>query len=322
MDVCRLRPGRAIISTLIADTIDLTEYLEDKHEGENIRPADFWRDQVHHIFQGGGQSEGAVLPWSKTHEDIRLRMGEVSLWHGMNGHGKSMVTGQVALDLMWQGFRVCIASMEMLPAKTLARMNRQAAGVSQPDSEVINAFHDWTDERLWLYDRRGRVDWKKVSAVIRYSVDKFDCHHFFVDSLMKCVKDEDDYNGQKEFVNDLCCIAQDLQIHIHLIHHTKKPQHGEESVPGKYDAKGSGSIVDQVDNVFGVWRNKKKEQERREGQQVDETKPDQLIICDKQRNGEWEGKIGLWFNPSGFQYRGDFNNFRTRQYIGAERRAA
>ena len=303
-------------------TLDLSDYLEDKHEGENVRPANFWREQVHHIFQGGGSAEGATLPWTKTHEDVRLRQGEVSLWHGMTSHGKSLVTGQVAVDLMWQGFRVCVASMEMLPAKTLARMNRQALGVNQPSTDEINQFHDWTDERLWLYDKRGTIAWQKVAAVIRYSVDKFDCQHFLVDSLMKCVKDEDSYNEQKEFVNSLCAIASDLQIHIHLIHHTKKPQHGEESIPGKYDAKGSGSIVDQVDNVFGVWRNKKKEDERKNGAAVDEGKPDQLIICDKQRNGEWEGKIGLWYDPASLQYRGDYQNLRRRVYVQPQRRAA
>lgn len=30
--------------------------------------------------------------------------------------------------------------------------------------------------------------------------------------------------------------------------------------------------------------------------------PDTLIICDKQRNGDWEGKIGLWFAPGPLQF--------------------
>lgn len=296
------------------DTIDFSDFLTEKHEGENVRPANFWRTSVHHIFQGGGQLEGAMLPWNKTHPDIRLRSGEVSLYHGQNGHGKSLVTSQVALGLCWQGYKVCIASMEMNPAKTLARMNRQAFGTSQPSVEQVDRFHDWSDEKLWLYDRRGTVDWQKMLAVMRYSIEKFDCQHFFVDSLMKCVRGEDDYNGQKDFVNGLCNIAQDAGIHIHLVHHTKKPMNGEASVPGKYDAKGSGSIVDQVDNVFGIWRNKGKENDRKDGKPSDESEPDQLVICDKQRNGEWEGKIGLYFDPASFQYRGS-PEILPRRYI-------
>lgn len=296
------------------DTIDLTAYLEDKHEGENVRPANFFREQTVALFHGGASITGATLPWTKTHDTVRLREGEVTLWHGQNFSGKSMLTGQVAVDLMWQGFRVCIASMEMLPAKTLHRMCRQAWGANQPEEAEIYQFHDWTDERLWIYDRRGQVDWQKMVAVIRYAVDKHDIHHFFIDSLMKCVRGEDDYNGQKDFVNALCAVAQDLGIHIHLIHHTAKPKGGENSIPGRYDAKGSGSISDQVDNVCGIWRNRNDKKEAGE--------PDCVLNWDKQRGGEWDGKIVTWFDPASFQYRGDYDSLRRRQYISAPRRAA
>ena len=74
--------------------------------------------------------------------------------------------------------------------------------------------------------------------------------------------------------------------------------------PTKYDYKGSGAITDQVDNVISVWRNKAKEKKRDEDKQVDEKEPDALLICDKQRNGEWEGSIGLWFDRASMQYVG------------------
>jgi twinkle protein len=86
----------------------------------------------------------------------------------------------------------------------------------------------------------------------------------------------------------------------------------EDRPPGKYDAKGSGSIIDQVDNIFTVWRNKPKERavdkESRDGGTVSEDtvkKPDALLICDKQRHFEWEGRIFLWFNKAALQYTGD-----------------
>ena len=126
---------------------------------------------------------------------------------------------------------------------------------------------------------------------------------------MKCVRGEDDYNGQKEFVNALCAVAQDTGIHIHLVHHTAKPKMGD-SIPGRYDAKGSGSISDQVDNVCGIWRN------REEKKQADA--PDCVLNFDKQRNGEWDGKIALWFDPTSFQYRGLQHGF-SRQYISQVR---
>ena len=145
-------------------------------------------------------------------------------------------------------------------------------------------------------------------AVIRYSADKFDVQHFFVDSLMKCIRDEDDYNGQKQFINGLCNVAMDTGIHVHLIHHTKKPNHDE--VPNRYQAKGSGSISDQVDNVFGVWRNRENNE-----------KPNCIINCDTQRHGEWDGHVALWFDPASLQFRGDAMP-NKRVYIKPPRMAA
>jgi hypothetical protein len=79
---------------------------------------------------------------------------------------------------------------------------------------------------------------------------------------MKCVRGEDDYNGQKDFVNDLCSFAQDSGVHVHLVHHVRKGE-SEHKAPGKFDIRGAGSITDLVDNVFIVWRNKRAEEKER-----------------------------------------------------------
>jgi twinkle protein len=112
--------------------------------------------------------------------------------------------------------------------------------------------------------------------------------------------DEDDYNGQKKFLDELTAIARDKQIHIHLICHSRKLA-DENSPPGKMDLKGSGSITDQADNCVTVWRNKKKEALAAQGK-ADEKAPDNLLIIDKQRNGEWEGQIALWWHRASGQY--------------------
>jgi twinkle protein len=123
-----------------------------------------------------------------------------------------------------------------------------------------------------------------------------------VDNLMKCVAGEDDYNGQKAFVDELCAIARDHSMHIHLVHHIKKPP-TDDHKPSKYDFKGSGAITDQPDNVIAVWRNKTKERQIQEKKIPAEGAPDALLIVDKQRNGEgWEGHIGFWFHRPSQQF--------------------
>jgi twinkle protein len=118
---------------------------------------------------------------------------------------------------------------------------------------------------------------------------------------MKCVRGEDDYNGQKSFVDELTACARDYSVHIHLVAHLKKGE-TDERLPTRMDIKGSGAISDLVDNVLIVWRNKKKERDIEAGRQVNEGDPDSVLICDKQRNGDWEGRIKLWYNKTSLKF--------------------
>lgn len=298
------------------DEIDFERYEKETDHKQKVKPAALWVEELIARIKSPVILPRSVMPWRKTHQLVQFRPGEVTIWGGANGQGKSLVTGQVALSLCSQAEKVCIASFEMKPMKTLERMGRQWSG-ENPDHpafrghdeaqarmiDLYQQFRDWTTGRLWLYDQQGTVTAAQVCAVVRYCAKEKGITHFFVDSLMKCVADEDDYNGQKRLVDELCALARDYSIHIHLVHHIKKPAN-EDHKPTKYDYKGSGAITDQVDNVISVWRNKIKEKAREDGKQVSDGEPDALLICDKQRHGEWEGKIGLWFHKDSMQYLG------------------
>ena len=302
---------------ILADDIDFSIYERESDASQKVKPASIWVKELIERIKAPVKQKRAVMPWRKTHLQIQFRPGEVTVWGGANGQGKSLVTGQVALSLCSQDEKVCIASFEMKPMKTLERMARQwsAFNVNDPAFagneeamrqflDLYGQFSDWTDGKLWLYDQQGTVTAKQVCAVVRYCAKEKGITHFVIDSLMKCVAGEDDYNGQKQFVDELCAIARDHNIHIHVVHHVKKPP-DESHKPGKYDFKGTGAITDQVDNVIAVWRNKVKEKKREAGVPVADSEPDALLICDKQRNGEWEGNIGLWFDRVSMQYVGN-----------------
>jgi len=302
---------------IVFDDVDFALYERETDAAQKVKPASVWVQELIDRINSPIKQKRAVMPWRKTHTQVQFRPGEVTVWGGANGQGKSLVTGQVGLSLCAQGEKVCVASFEMKPLKTLERMARQwsAFNVSDPafhgNEDAIRQFLDlygqfseWTDGKLWLYDQQGTVTARQVCAVARYCAVEKGITHFVVDSLMKCVASEDDYNGQKMFVDELTAIARDHGMHIHLVHHIKKPA-DESHKPTKYDFKGTGAITDQVDNVIAVWRNKTKEKNRAAGKMVADMEPDALLICDKQRNGEWEGQIGLWFDQTSMQYVGN-----------------
>jgi twinkle protein len=286
---------------LIRDSIDLTGYMTDEPADHRVKPASDWTSEVIDHFWKPDESPKTRLPWLKTHGDFQLRPGEVSLWAGINGHGKSQIIGQVAHSMCLQGEQVALASLEMKPSSTMARMTRQAFGANFPPAQYIRDFSRWTDDKLWIYDHMGTSTPKTMAAVIRYAVDKFGVTQFVVDNLMKVVHGEDDYNAQKDFVNSLCVIAKDTGCHVHLLLHIKKLKN-ETDVPNKFDIKGSGAITDLVDNVFIVWRNKAKENAMRMGEAYEPDDPDCLLLLDKQRHGETEGRYRLFFDHGSMQY--------------------
>jgi twinkle protein len=292
-------------SVIQPDEIDFGAYMDMTDSAHKVRPASEFVDAVIEKLYGQGQSAGAALPWSKTHGQFKARPGEVTVWTGWNGHKKSMIIGQVILGFCQQGEKSMVASMEMRPESTLARMSKQASGGDEPSIKFIREFHAWTDGKLWLYNHLGQIPWGKMVAVCKYSAEKLGINHIVIDSLMKCGIGEDDYNGQKNFLDALCVVARDLNVHIHLVAHSKKGA-DEDKPPNKMDTKGTGTITDLVDNVIVVWTNKKKDRERLKPNPNAElmSKPDQFIVIEKQRNGEHEGMIGLWFHDRSLQFVG------------------
>lgn len=300
---------------LSPDEIDFAQYERETDAQARVKPASLYVQALIDRANSPIREKRRYMPWGKTHRLIQFREGEVTVWGGPNGSGKSLVTGQVALSLCAQDEKVAVASFEMKPTKTLERMGRQWTRHNINDPLVLAdpgerrvlldlfaEFRDWTDTRLWLYDQQGTVQWKQVCAVARYCAKELGITQFFIDNLAKCVKGEEDYDGQKAFVDELCSIARDNAIHIHLVHHVKKPP-SEDHMSGKYDFKGSGSITDQPDNVIAIWRNKKKERAKPGERALMDDKPDAMLIVDKQRNGDgWEGNIGLWYLPHSQQF--------------------
>lgn len=272
-----------------------------------LRSATEFVEDVIAIFEGRDESQGLALPWFKTRPNIRLRYGEISLWAGFNGSGKSQVLGHITVDSIRKGEKWCAASMELKPPRLLARMYRQASGTNQPTPERCRtSISSLFDRKLYLFDVQGTAKADKIFECFEYAMRRYGCRHFLVDSLAKCGFGEDDYNGQKAFIDKLMEFAMHNSVQVHLVAHSRK-RSAEHDMPDKMDVKGTGAITDMVDNVFLVWRNKPKEEAVQKSAVGDpgpklRGAPDCVINCCKQRHGEWEGKVGLFFDRKSLQY--------------------
>ncbi|AMM23010.1 AAA family ATPase [Variovorax sp. PAMC 28711] len=302
---------------LIPDSFDFDQYFKNDQlaiDPAKIKPASAWCDAVIDRFHGKTSATSwESLGFNKMAGFFDLRPGEVTLWAGVNGHGKTTFLSNAMLNVMHGGGKVCLASLEMPPAASMAKMSRQAAAVAVPAAPYIRGFHTWTDGRLWVYDHVGKVAPSRMHAIATYVRKELGIEHLVIDSLMKCGMGTDDYTGQKDFVDGLCSIARDTGLHIHLVVHMRKGE-TEHKPADKFDVKGAGEITDLVDNLVIVWKDQRKhelmdEMSRKAPEDVDENerkkllaRPDAIVRVAKQRHFEFEGKFAFWFDKASQLY--------------------
>jgi twinkle protein len=273
---------------------------------------------------------GILLPWKKTQERLKLREGETSIWSGYNGHGKSTLLSQVAGVAALEQARVCVASMEYRTALWMMRMNRQLSGVVKPTEEFSRHITRALKGRMFAFDVNGKSKAQRILEVFRYARRRYDIGLFVLDNLTKCGFADDDYPGQKAFVEELSDFARTEETHVAIVAHMKKGE-SEDRPAGKMGVKGSGGITDMADTVVEVWRNKPRERAiadaREAALQVRSTDwrqfvvekyrdaPDCLAIVSKQRMTGEEPTFSFWYDQQSTQFLAK-ESHRPRPYVG------
>lgn len=281
-------------------------------QGNKIAPSSEFTDDACLIADDLLSGDSLSFLGEKS-ESIEFRKGELTVVAGASGHGKSALMGQIALDLASQGRKVCILSLEMPPARTLYRMGRQQEGFAvcgripqyrETAADTLEDFLKQIAPYIFLLDRVGSATPKQVFGAMVQAVTKFGCEHIIIDNLMRvCPEYGDKANeAQKDFIQNLIALAKRFDVHVWLVHHVRKGQSETEEI-NKYSIRGAAAITDNADNVILLCRNlaKEKKLENEYRRDIDESEGDSVLIVDKQRNGDWQGRIQLWFDKQTYQ---------------------
>jgi twinkle protein len=141
---------------------------------------------------------------------------------------------------------------------------------------------------------------RHLLAIMRYCAVELECRHFILDNLTMILSaDNDKAADHQSFVADCMTIAKTTGLHIHLVAHCHKPENGDESrIPTGYNARGTGTAPDMVDNILVVWRNKPKEFKISEDRADDDVRkqPDVKVMVDKQRHWDFRGALNYWID--------------------------
>lgn len=287
------------------DDVDFTSYFEGIRESRVIRTAADGAGYASVMNQLENPKLGTPCALFANGQ-FRFEKGDVTLWCGINGHGKSLIVGQAMSQLMMKGERVFIMSLEMLPKFTFIRMMRQAFGhkLTAADAPQVKEWFRWAATKLVYFDKVGSVSPSEVLGVMAYVSQIYECKHIVIDNLMRVVSGEDDYNAQKNFVAQCCEVAMDFGVHVHLVHHVRKGEKETDEI-GKFSIRGASSIADQAANIILIQRNLAKERKREDKNLTpaeDAQMADVTLNLAKHRNGDWQGRAPLWFCPASTAY--------------------
>lgn len=271
-----------------------------------IKRASDYKHELFQLIDPAFLGKGARLPWEKCGENFIFRPSEITLWTGWNGHGKTQLLNYIAINGMAQGDKWMIFSPEMRPRYLIKRLVTQITSkplvgdFSCSAEEIVSAIN-FLDENMLIFDSQKTEPIEKILESFTYARNRYGVSHFVIDSLQKCGLPEGgdgELAAQKRFMDKLCEFKSINDCHVHLVAHPRKGK-DELSAPSKQDIKGSGSICDLADNIMIIQRNKQKENSESPNSSAD---PDVFLEVAKQRNGEWEGVVSLYYHKDSYQY--------------------
>lgn len=224
------------------------------------------------------------------------RLGEVSIWTGQNGSGKSTFLSQEMIHILEQGKSVCIGSFEMDAVKYLWWFCKQA--LSKPDAkdeEIRNLLRKYSNQ-LYIIDIVGNIQKAILFDIMEFAYRKYGVEYFMIDSFVKVRLTNDStkiYGEQQQFMDECTAFVKKYKSHLHFVFHPRK-QDDDNSYVGKNDVKGDSSITDLADNVFSLHRftEEQRQMRRTNGKKDIDAK---LRVLKNREHGQ-TGDIDLYFN--------------------------
>lgn len=250
------------------------------------------------------------IPWflSKlTKLSYGRRLGEIVLVGAGVSIGKTDMLMQQIADDVHNNRKVATFMLEQGKVETLLRVCGKLDGTFYhlPDVEydkaklkqTINAIND----RLFIYDNFGRIDWQTIKAKIRSASITYGIKLFYIDNLTALnAHAEDERRNLDGLMEEVASLAKELNIWILLVSHLNPPKKGASHESGgrveQSQFTGSRAIQRWSQFMLGIERNTLHEDisERRKG----------LVRCIKDRfSGKGTGQTvnfiydqdtGLW----------------------------
>ncbi|CAG8450907.1 6746_t:CDS:2 [Diversispora eburnea] len=236
---------------------DLNELLElaKPLQHEQILNFDGLKDAVYREITNPNQVRGVLsreLPGlNKIMKGHRL--GELTVFTGPTGTGKTTILSQISLDYCKSGVSTLWGSFEISNVRLAKKMLTQFAGKDL--SKHPNEFHIWAKQfqQLPMYFLKffGSTEIKGVIEAMEHAIHAFDVQHIIIDNLQFMTSDLgrhhlDKFEIQDRVVSAFRKLATEKHVHISVVVHPRKESRELLDINSVF---GTGKITQEADNV-------------------------------------------------------------------------
>jgi twinkle protein len=276
----------------------------------DLRFADGYLEEMLAELDRPSSRVGTLTGWTELDENLKgFRDGEITVWSGYNGSGKSTVLGWLVNVWAGMGLRSCVASMELKPLSYLKWVTMQALGDDWENltKHEIRRWNEWVSPSFALLNHPASITLDKLLEVFTYAAQRYGCKQFVADNLMKIITPGDTMESQRRIITALKDFAIEWDCHVHLVAHPRKPPATGAPKMTKYDISGTSDIANLADNVLIVHRI------RQPPEIVGQAASDLMFLkVDKNREHGKEPELQIFVNETskGVFARGGRRNFR------------
>ena len=195
---------------------------------------------------------------------VGFNKGEVTLWSGNNGSGKTTILNQIILNNAQNGYKTVVFSGELTANRIKSWLQLQAAGrQNTKPTKYENLYYvppsvgakidKWMSDKVFIYNNDYGNEFEQLFKDIEDFLEKNDIDALVIDNIMAidlANLSNEQNQQQTQAILKIINITKKKNIHTHIVAHPRKAV----GFLRKTDISGTANLTNAVDNVIIVHR--------------------------------------------------------------------